>query len=160
MSNDKCQMTNGKSRRRSHKKSRRLLISILVLLLLIVPTLAQDPFSAYIADNPKGTVVKGVVKEVDARGAIIDLGNGIESQLRASELGRDRVEDARTVLKVGEEVEAKFTGVDRKTRTIALSIKAKEIHEEQEAVSNYRSEQPSSGTSLGDLLKEQIGGDR
>jgi small subunit ribosomal protein S1 len=125
-----------------------------------IKQLAQDPFSAYIADNPKGTVVKGVVKEVDARGAIIDLGNGIEGQLRASELGRDRVEDARTVLKVGEEVEAKFTGVDRKTRTIALSIKAKEMHEEAEAVQNYRSEQPSSGTSLGDLLKEQIGGDR
>jgi small subunit ribosomal protein S1 len=125
-----------------------------------IKQLAQDPFSAYIADNPKGTVVKGTVKEVDARGAIIDLGNGIEGQLRASELGRDRVEDARTVLKVGDEIEAKFTGVDRKTRTIALSIKAKEIHEEQEAVSNYRSEQPSSGTSLGDLLKEQIGGER
>jgi small subunit ribosomal protein S1 len=125
-----------------------------------IKQLAQDPFSAYIADNPKGTIVRGTVKEVDARGAVIDLGNGIEGQLRASELGRDRVEDARTVLKVGQEIEARFTGVDRKTRTIALSIKAKEIHEEQEAVSNYRSEQPSSGTSLGDLLKEQIGGDR
>ena len=125
-----------------------------------IKQLAQDPFSEYIATNPKGTIVKGVVKEVDARGAVIDLGNGIEGQLRASELGRDRVEDARTVLKVGQEIEARFTGVDRKTRTIALSIKAKEIHEEQEAVSNYRSEQPSSGTSLGDLLKEQIGGDR
>ena len=125
-----------------------------------IKQLAQDPFSEYIATNPKGTIVKGVVKEVDARGAVIDLGNGIEGQLRASELGRDRVEDARTVLKVGQEIEARFTGVDRKTRTIALSIKAKEIHEEQEAVSNYRSDQPSSGTSLGDLLKEQIGGDR
>src|SRR6187431_2730636 len=125
-----------------------------------VKQLAQDPFSEWIATNPKGTIVKGTVKEVDARGAVIDLGNSIEGQLRASELGRDRVEDARTVLKVGQEVEARFTGVDRKTRTIALSIKAKEIHEEQEAVSNYRSEQPSSGTSLGDLLKEQIGGDR
>jgi small subunit ribosomal protein S1 len=125
-----------------------------------IKQLAQDPFSAYIADNPKGTIVKGVVKEVDARGAVIDLGNGIEGQLRSSELARDRVEDARTVLKVGQEIEARFTGVDRKTRTIALSIKAKEIHEEQEAVSNYRSEQPSSGTSLGDLLKEQIGSDR
>jgi small subunit ribosomal protein S1 len=122
-----------------------------------IKQLAQDPFSEYIATNPKGTIVKGVVKEVDARGAVIDLGNGIEGQLRASELGRDRVEDARTVLKVGQEIEARFTGVDRKTRTIALSVKAKEIHEEQEAVSNYRSEQPSSGTSLGDLLKEQIG---
>jgi small subunit ribosomal protein S1 len=126
-----------------------------------IKQLAKDPFSAYIAENPKGTIVRGVVKEVDARGAVIDLGNGIDGQLRASELGRDRVEDARTVLKVGEEIEAKFTGVDRKSRTISLSIKAKEMHEEQEAVQSYRSEtSTSSGTSLGDLLKEQIGSDR
>ncbi|MCW5573499.1 MAG: 30S ribosomal protein S1 [Steroidobacteraceae bacterium] len=124
-----------------------------------IKQLAKDPFSAYIAENPRGTIVRGVVREVDARGAIIDLGNGIEGQLRASELGRDRVEDARSVLKEGEEIEAKFTGVDRKTRTISLSIKAKEAFEEAEAVSSYRSDQgpASSGTSLGDLLKEQIG---
>jgi small subunit ribosomal protein S1 len=121
-----------------------------------IKQLAKDPFSAYIADNPKGTIVRGMVKEVDARGAVIDLGNGIEGQLRASELGRDRVEDARAVLKVGDEVEAKFTGVDRKSRTISLSIKAKEAHEEAEAVQSYRSETATSGTSLGDLLKEQI----
>ncbi len=125
-----------------------------------IKQLAKDPFSAYIAENPKGTIVKGVVKEVDARGAVIDLGNGIEGQLRASELGRDRVEDARAVLKVGEEIEAKFTGVDRKSRTISLSVKAKEMHEEQEAVQSYRSDSSTSGTSLGDLLKEQIGSDR
>jgi small subunit ribosomal protein S1 len=128
-----------------------------------IKQLAKDPFSAYIAENPKGTIVKGVVKDVDARGAVIDLGNGIEGQLRASELGRDRVEDARAVLKPGDEVEAKFTGVDRKSRTISLSIKAKEIHEEAEAVQSYRSDSGSSsgGTSLGDLLKEHIGsGDR
>jgi small subunit ribosomal protein S1 len=126
-----------------------------------IKQLAKDPFSAYIAENPKGTIVHGTVKEVDARGAVIDLGNGIDGQLRASELGRDRVEDARTVLKVGEAVEAKFTGVDRKSRTISLSIKAKEMHEEAEAVQSYRSEtSTSSGTSLGDLLKEQIGSDR
>jgi small subunit ribosomal protein S1 len=123
-----------------------------------IKQLAKDPFSAYIADNPKGTIVKGVVKEVDARGAIIDLGNGVDGQLRASELGRDRVEDARAVLKVGDELEAKFTGVDRKSRTISLSIKAKEAHEEAEAVQSYRSETaPSGGTTLGDLLKEHIG---
>jgi small subunit ribosomal protein S1 len=124
-----------------------------------IKQLAKDPFSAFIAENPRGTIVRGVVREVDARGAVIDLGNGIEGQLRASELSRDRVEDARTVLKEGEEVEAKFTGVDRKTRTISLSIKAKEVHEEAEAVSSYRTDQgaASSGTSLGDLLKEQIG---
>ncbi|HEY1283913.1 MAG TPA: 30S ribosomal protein S1 [Steroidobacteraceae bacterium] len=123
-----------------------------------IKQLAKDPFSAYIAENPKGTIVRGTVKEVDARGAIIDLGNGVEGQLRASELGRDRVEDARTVLKEGEEIEAKFTGVDRKSRTISLSIKAKEMHEEAEAVQSYRSsDTSSSGTSLGDLLKEKIG---
>jgi small subunit ribosomal protein S1 len=121
-----------------------------------IKQLAKDPFSGYITDNPKGSVVRGIVKEVDARGAIIDLGNGIEGQLRSNEIGRDRVDDARQVLKVGDEIEAKFVGVDRKTRSISLSVKAKEVHEEAEAVHNYRSEQPTSGTSLGDLLKQQI----
>ena len=124
-----------------------------------VKQLAKDPFSAYIAENPKGTIIRGVVKEVDQRGAVIDLGNGIEGQLRANELARDRVDDARTVLKVGQQVDARFVGVDRKTRTITLSVKAKEMHEEAEAVQSYRSESGggATGTSLGDLLKEQIG---
>ncbi|MBM0105319.1 30S ribosomal protein S1 [Steroidobacter sp. S1-65] len=122
-----------------------------------IKQLAKDPFSTWIAEHPKGTIVKGTVREVDAKGAIIDLGGGVEGHLRASELSRDRVEDARTVLKVDQEVEARFTNVDRKSRTIALSIKAKEIHEEAEAVSNYRTGETSSGTSLGDLLKEHIG---
>ncbi|MEZ5499486.1 MAG: 30S ribosomal protein S1 [Steroidobacteraceae bacterium] len=123
-----------------------------------IKQLAQDPFSSYIAEHPKGSIVKGTVKEVDMRGAVIDLGEGIEGQLRASELGRDRVDDARTVLKVGDEVEAKFTGVDRKTRSITLSIRAREVHEEAEAVESYRSETAASGgATLGDLLKEQIG---
>ena len=122
-----------------------------------IKQLAKDPFSAYIAEHPKGSIVRGIVREVDAKGAIIDLGNGVDGQLRASELSRDRVEDARLLLKVGEEVEAKFTGVDRKGRSISLSIKAKDIHEEQEAMQNYRTDSPT-GTSLGDLLKEQISG--
>jgi small subunit ribosomal protein S1 len=152
---------------RNYQKSQQLEAMVLSIdpererISLGIKQLAKDPFSAYIAENPKGTIVRGTVKEVDARGAVIDLGNGVEGQLRASELGRDRVEDARTVLKEGEEIEAKFTGVDRKTRTISLSIKAKEMHEEAEAVQSYRSsDQSSSGTSLGDLLKEHIGGDR
>ncbi|HEY6925235.1 MAG TPA: 30S ribosomal protein S1 [Steroidobacteraceae bacterium] len=154
---------------RNYSKSQQLEAMVLSIdpererISLGIKQLAKDPFSAYIAENPKGTIVKGVVKDVDARGAVIDLGNGIEGQLRASELGRDRVEDARAVLKPGDEVEAKFTGVDRKSRTISLSIKAKEIHEEAEAVQSYRSDSGASsgGTSLGDLLKEQIGsGDR
>jgi small subunit ribosomal protein S1 len=79
-------------------------------------------------------------------------------QLRASEISRDRVEDARTVLKVGDEVEARFTGVDRKNRVLSLSIKAKEAEEEQQAMASYRAEsnQTSSSATLGDLLKEQM----
>ncbi len=153
---------------RSYQKGQQLEAMVLSIdpererISLGVKQLAKDPFSGYIADNPKGSIVRGVVREVDARGGIVDLGNGIEGQLRASELGRDRVEDARQFLKVGDEIEAKFIGVDRKTRTISLSIKAKEVHEEQEAMQNYRSEQTgTSGMSLGDLLKAQINsGDR
>jgi small subunit ribosomal protein S1 len=124
---------------------------------LSVKQLAKDPFSTWIAEHPKGSIVKGIVREVDAKGAIVDLGGGIDGYLRASELSRDRVEDARAMLKVGDEVEAKFTAVDRKVRTIALSIKAKDMAEEQEAMQSYRSDS-STGTSLGDLLKEQISG--
>jgi len=123
-----------------------------------VKQLAKDPFSGFLADHPKGSIVKGTVREVDARGAVIDLGNGIEGQLRASELSRDRVEDARQVLKVGDEIEAKFTGVDRKSRAITLSVKAKEAHEEAEAVQQYGGSSSATGTSLGDLLKQHIGG--
>jgi len=126
-----------------------------------IKQLDQDPLSKFLADNPKGSIVTGKIIEVDARGGVVELEGGIEGQLRASELARDRVEDARTVLKVGEEIEAKFTGMDRKTRVLSLSIKAKEAHEEQAAVDSYKTETESSGgagTSLGDLLKEQISG--
>jgi len=123
-----------------------------------IKQLAKDPFSTWIAEHPKGSIIKGKVREVDAKGAIIDLGGGVDGHLRASELSRDRVEDARLMLKVDDEVEAKFTGVDRKQRTIALSIKAKDMHEEAEAMQNYRTADASTGTSLGDLLKEHISG--
>jgi len=123
-----------------------------------VKQLAKDPFSTWIAEHPKNSIVIGKVREVDAKGAIIDLGGGVDGHLRASELSRDRVEDARAVLKVDDEVEAKFINVDRKSRTIALSIKAKEIHEENEVVQSYRTNESSTGTSLGDLLKEHIAG--
>jgi len=123
-----------------------------------VKQLDNDPLSTFMAVHPKGSIVKGTVSEVDARGAVVDIEEGIQGQLRASELSRDRVEDARTVLKVGDVVEAKFTGLDRKNRVISLSIKAKEAHEEAEAVESYRSSDSASGTTLGDLLKERIAG--
>ena len=125
-----------------------------------VKQLDQDPISTFLADNPKGATLKGTVKEVEPRFAIIELEDGIEGQLRASELSRDRVEDARTVLKVGEDIESRFIGLDRKNRVISLSIKAKEAHEEAQAMESYRSESAASasGTTLGDLLKAQISG--
>jgi small subunit ribosomal protein S1 len=123
-----------------------------------VKQLDNDPLSGFMSQYPKGSIVKGTVTEVDARGATIEIEGGIQGQLRASELSRDRVEDARAVLKVGDVVEAKFTGIDRKNRVISLSIKAKEAHDEAEAVENYRSSESASGTTLGDLLKERIAG--
>src|SRR6201991_659915 len=154
----------GEEAGRSYQKGQQLEAMVLSIdpererISLGIKQLAKDPFSAWIAEHPKNSIVTGSVREVDAKGAIIDLVSGVEGHLRASELSRDRVEDARTVLKVGDEVEAKFTNVDRKSRTIALSIKAKEIPEENEAVKSYRTGETSSGTSLGDLLKEHIGG--
>ncbi|RMD78001.1 MAG: 30S ribosomal protein S1 [Gammaproteobacteria bacterium] len=123
-----------------------------------IKQLEQDPFQQFLAEHPKGSVVRGTVKEVDAKGAVVDLG-GVEGYLRASELSRDRVEDARTVLQPGDEVEAKFIGVDRKNRSIMLSVKAKESAEEAEAVEDYQqrvSSAQAGSTSLGDLLKEQL----
>jgi small subunit ribosomal protein S1 len=121
-----------------------------------IKQLAQDPFSSFVAANEKGSIVKGTVAEVDAKGAVVTLAEGVEGYLRASELSRDRVEDARSVLKEGDEIEAKFLGVDRKNRTISLSIKAKDADEEAAAIKGYAREAASSAPTLGDLLKEQM----
>ncbi len=125
-----------------------------------IKQLDKDPFSAWLAEHPKNSMIKGTVTEVDARGATLDLGDGVIGSLRASEMARGRVEDARTMIKVGEEIEAKFTNVDRKNRTVALSIKAKEAHEEAEALSSYKSDSAATptGTTLGELLKEKMSG--
>jgi len=119
----------------------------------------KDPMGAFLADYPKGSMIKGTVREVDAKGAVIDLPEEQEGYLRASELSREKVEDASTVLKEGQELEARIIGVDRKTRIISLSIKAKDEQEERKAVKQYSddSSQGNGGTtSLGDLLKEQL----
>jgi small subunit ribosomal protein S1 len=121
-----------------------------------VKQMEQDPLSNFMAENPKGNRVKGIVKEVDARGATVDLGNGVMGYLRAADLSRERVEDARTVLKEGEEIEALFIGVDRKNRIVTLSVKAQAIREEEEAVQDYSRSQPTGRASLGDILKEHI----
>ena len=124
-----------------------------------VKQIDRDPFGQFVADNPKGSIVKGIVKEVDTKHAVIDLGDGVEGVLRASEITRERVEDVRMHLKEGQEVEAKFTGTDRKSRMLSLSIKAKDYADEAEAVSDYSAGNESTGgATLGDLMKEQLGG--
>lgn len=120
-----------------------------------IKQLDKDPFSAYLANNAKGDIVKGVIKEVDKRGAVVTLADGIEGYIRGSEISRDRVEDARAELKEGDEVEARFLGVDRKNRTITLSIKAKDYAEEQAAIKSYSSA-PTGTATLGDMLKAQM----
>jgi small subunit ribosomal protein S1 len=122
-----------------------------------IKQMEQDPFGNYLAEHPKGTIVTGTIGEVDAKGAVVHLAEGIEGYLRASEIARDRVEDARTMLKEGDQVDAKFIGVDRKNRTLNLSIKAKDTAEEAEAIQDYsRSQAEVGATTLGDLLKEQM----
>ena len=150
---------------RNYKKGEELETTVLAIdpdrerISLGVKQLDKDPLSLFLAEHPKGSIVKGVVKEVDAKLATVELDDGVVGQLRASEISRDRVEDARAVLKVGDEIEARFTGVDRKSRVLSLSIKAKEAQEEAQAIQNYKSEsgKPAASATLGELLKEQMG---
>ncbi|MEI7840574.1 MAG: 30S ribosomal protein S1 [Methylococcaceae bacterium] len=138
-----------------------------------IKQLAQDPFQNFLATHEKGSAVKGTVKEVDAKGATIVLEDGIEGYLRASEIQRDRVEDARTLLKEGDSIEAKFIGIDKKAKTISLSMKPKEevhhaqahahthTHTEREhpiSAKEYSAQQNQSVASptLGDIFKQQM----
>jgi small subunit ribosomal protein S1 len=122
-----------------------------------IKQLDQDPFATFMAAHPRGSMVKGKVKEVDARGAVIELGEGVEGYLRASDISEERVDDASRVLSVGDEVEAKYISLDRKNRTLSLSIRAKEDAELAEALKEYKQVSGGGGTtSLGDLLKEQL----
>ena len=106
-----------------------------------VKQLAEDPFNNYVALNKKGAIVNGKVTAVDAKGATVELADGVEGYLRASEASRDRVEDATLVLNVGDDVEAKFTGVDRKNRVVSLSVRAKDEADEKDAIASVNNKQ-------------------
>ncbi len=125
-----------------------------------IKQLEQDPYQNYLATHEKGSIVTGIVKEVDAKGAIIQMEDSIEGYLRASEIQQDRVEDARNHLKVGDEVEAKFIGVDRKNKVVSLSIKAKDHDEESDTMKSYAQKTAQSvavtAPTLGDIFKEQM----
>ena len=120
----------------------------------------SDPFNDFLAANERGALVKGTVTAVDARGATLKLADEVEATLKASEINRDRVEDATKFLEVGQEVEAKIINVDRKSRSINLSIKAKDEAEEKEAVANLKTAttgQDNGPKTIGDLIKAQMG---
>ena len=120
----------------------------------------NDPFNDFLAANERGALVKGTVTAVDAKGATVKLADEVEATLKASEINRDRVEDATKFLEVGQEVEAKIINVDRKSRSINLSIKAKDEAEEKEAVANLKTAttgQDNGPKTIGDLIKAQMG---
>jgi small subunit ribosomal protein S1 len=124
-----------------------------------IKQLEGDPFTNFIATHDKNSVVKGTVKSVDARGAVVQLSEEVEGYLRASEAARERVEDLRTLVKEGDVLDAMIINVDRKSRSINLSIKAKDQAEQNEAMQKFQSESSASSgtTNLGALLKAKLG---
>jgi small subunit ribosomal protein S1 len=124
-----------------------------------VKQLAEDPFNNYISLNKKGAIVNGKVTAVDAKGATVELADGVEGYLRASEASVDRVEDATLVLNVGDDVEAKFTGVDRKNRVVSLSVRAKDQADEKEAIAtvNTKQEEGNFSNAMAEAFKAAKG---
>jgi small subunit ribosomal protein S1 len=123
-----------------------------------IKQLEADPFSNYVATYDKGAIVNGVVKEVDAKAAVLTLADDVEGTLKASEISRDKVEDARNAVKVGETIEVKIISVDRKNRLISLSVKSKDVDDEKEAVKAHRASESevAPATTIGDLIKQQM----
>jgi small subunit ribosomal protein S1 len=120
-----------------------------------VKQLEQDPFGQFMAAHPRGSILNGTVREVDAKGVTVDLGEGVEGYLRANDIAKERVDDATLHFKVGDPVEAKFTGMDRKGRSLQLSIRAKDEEDLQSTLDEYQSATGGT-TKLGALLKEQL----
>ena len=120
-----------------------------------IKQLEQDPFQNFLATHEKGSLVKGTVKDVDAKGAVVTLADHVEGYLRASEIQRDRVEDARTLLKEGDALEAKFIGVDKKSKSISLSIKAKDTDEESHSIKDHSQQSVGAATpTFADIFKQ------
>ncbi|RKZ43010.1 MAG: 30S ribosomal protein S1 [Gammaproteobacteria bacterium] len=124
-----------------------------------IKQLDKDPFSNFVTDYPKGALVKGIVSEIDNNKVVVQLEEGVEGMLRVQELARERVDDARRLLKEGEEIEAKIIHIDRKKRLIDLSVKAFVSDEETAAIEDYSRSQEASSATFGDLLKEKMDND-
>ena len=124
-----------------------------------IKQLNEDPFTKWLSEHPKNSLIKGKVAEVEAQSILIDIGEGVNASMLVSELSKERMDDARNVVKIGDDIEAKIINIDRKNRLVSLSIKAKEEHDEKEALSSYQNDSStaSSGTTtLGELLKEKM----
>ncbi|MCF6318452.1 MAG: 30S ribosomal protein S1 [Proteobacteria bacterium] len=120
-----------------------------------IKQLEQDPFGSYVAAHPKGSIVKGIVKEVSEKFAVVELEEGVLGQIRAQDIAKERTDDVTAVYKEGDEVEAKFVGMDRRSKMLTLSIKAKEFDEMNKVLKDYK-DASTGTTSLGDLLKEKM----
>jgi small subunit ribosomal protein S1 len=124
-----------------------------------IKQLDQDPFATFMAEHPRGALIKGTVKSVDAKGAVLELAEGVEGYIKAADLSEERVDDATRVVSEGDEIEAKFVGMDRRTRQLQMSIRAKDEDELAGVIDQYQSRSSGSSTSLGDLLKEHLNKD-
>ncbi len=158
-------MTPGEDSIRNFRKGEELEAVVLAVdpererISLGIKQMEQDPFATYMAEHPRGSIVNGKIKSVDAKGAIVELADGVDGYIKAADLAKERVEDATKVVSEGDEIEAKFVALDRKTRNLTLSIRAKDDDELADALDQYQSRSGGTGTSLGDLLKEQLGKD-
>ena len=124
-----------------------------------IKQLDDDPFSSWLESHPKNSLVTGKVLELDAKNVIVDVGSNVNASIHVSEISLERIDDARTAIKVDDEIEAKIITIDKKTRSVLLSIKAKEEHDEKEALDSYQSDsssKTSGSTTLGELLKEKM----
>jgi len=156
-------MASGEDAIRNFRKGEELEATVLAVdpererISLGIKQMEQDPFATFMAEHPRGCIVKGTVKSVDAKGAIVELADGVDGYIKASDLAKERVEDATKIVSEGDAIEAKFVALDRKTRNLTLSVRAKDDAELAEVIDQYQG-RSGGGTSLGDLLKEQLAG--
>ena len=152
----------GETLLRNHRKGEEIETVVLAVdaererISLGVKQLDRDPFSSWLNEHPRGTVLTATVAEVELRGARVELAEGVEGYIRASEISRERVDDARTVLRAGETVEVKVVAVDRRRRGVSLSIRERESDEEATAMEQYAANVDDAPATIGDLVKEQM----
>ena len=152
----------GETLLRNHRKGEEIETVVLAVdaererISLGIKQIDRDPFSSWLAEHPKGSILTVTLSEVEQRGARVELAEGVEGYIRASEISRERVDDARTVLRAGESVEVKVTAVDRRRRGVSLSIRERQSDEEATAMEQYSASTDEAAATIGDLVKAQM----